>query len=82
MGISTGIGDDNEAGLLERSGDVVGEVTRGETTSNWGSTSVSGKLQDSALSIRTGRNDTDISGVVDGGDDTGSENDLLPITNC
>ena len=78
LGISARIGDDNEAGFLERAGDVVGEVTRGETTSNWGSTSVSGELQDSTLTVRTSRDDTDISGVVDSCDDSGSEDDLLP----
>ena len=78
MSIGSGISDDNEAGFLERAGDVVGEVTGGETSSNWGSTSVSGELQDSTLTIGTSRDHTDIGGVVDGCDDTGSEDDLLP----
>ena len=34
LGIGAGIGDDDEAGFLEGSGDVVGEVTGGETTSD------------------------------------------------
>jgi len=78
LGIGARIGDNDETGFLERACDVVGEVTWGETTSNWGSTSVSGELQDSALAIGTGGDDTDIGGVVDGCDDTGSEDDFLP----
>ena len=78
LGIGAGVGHDNEAGLLERAGDVVGEVTGGETTSNGGGTGVGGKLQDSTLTVGTGRDDTDIGGVVDGSNDTGSQNDLLP----
>jgi hypothetical protein len=53
LGIGTGIGDDNEAGLLERAGDVVGEVTGGETTGNGDSTGVSSELQDGALTVGT-----------------------------
>merc|ERR1711881_33946 len=78
LGIGTGVGDDDEAGFLEGPGDVVGEVTRGETTSDGDGTGVGGELQDSALSVRTSRNDTDIGGVVDGCDDAGCKDDLLP----
>ena len=78
LGIGTGVGDDDEAGFLEGAGDVVGEVTRGETTSDGDGTGVGGELQDSALSVRTSRNDTDIGGVVDGCDDAGCKDDLLP----
>lgn len=79
LGIGTGVGDDDEAGLLERAGDVVGEVTGGETASNGSGTGVSGELQDSTLAVGTSGDHTDIGGVVDGGDDTGSEEDLLPV---
>ena len=73
-----GIGDDDEAGLLERAGDVVGEVTGGETSSNGGGTGVRGELQDGALSVGTSGDGADIGGVVDGGDDTGGQDNLLP----
>jgi len=79
LGISARIGDNDKAGFLERAGDVVGEVTRGETTSNWGSSSVCGELQDSALTVGTSRDNTDIGWVVDGCDNTGSKDNLLPV---
>ena len=78
LGISAGVGDDDQSGLLERAGDVVGEVTGGETTSNGGGTSVVGKLQDSTLTVSTGRDGNNIRSVGDGSNDAGSENNLLP----
>lgn len=80
LGVGAWVGDDNEAGLLERAGDVVGEVTWGEATGDGGGTSVVGELQDSALTVWTGRDNADVSWVVDGCDDTGSKDDLLPKT--
>ena len=76
--VGTGVGNDNEAGLLERAGDVVGEATGGEATGNSDGSGVGGELQDGTLTVGTGRDDANIGGVVDGGDDAGSENDLLP----
>lgn len=78
LGIGAGIGDDDEAGFLEGASDIVGEVTRGESTGDGDGTGVCGELQDSTLTIRTGGDDTDIGGVVDSCDDAGSKNDLLP----
>lgn len=79
LGVGAGVRHDDEAGLLERAGDVVGEVTGGETTGNGGSTGVGGELQDGTLTVGTGADAADIGRVVDGGDDTGSEDDLLPV---
>jgi hypothetical protein len=79
LGISAGIGDNDEAWFLEGSSDVVSEVTRGETTSDGNSTRVRGKLQDSTLTIGTSGDNTDIGWVVDSCDDAGGENNLLPI---
>ena len=79
LGVSARVGDDDEAGFLERPGNVVGEVTGGETTSNGSSTGVSGELQDGTLAIGTSRDDTDVGGVVNGGDNTGGQDNLLPI---
>ena len=76
--VGQGIGNDDQTGLLEGTSDVVGEGTGGEATSNSLGSSVRGKLQGSTLSVRAGRNDADISGVLDGDDDTGSEDNLLP----
>jgi hypothetical protein len=41
---------------------------------------VGGELQNSTLTVGTSGDDTDIGGVVNGGDDTGGQDDLLPIS--
>lgn len=79
LGISAGIGDDDEAGLLERAGDVVGERTGGEATGDSLSAGVGGELQDGTLTVGTGRDDADVGRVVDRGDDASSKDDLLPV---
>lgn len=79
LSVGAGVGNDNEAGLFERTGDVVGEVTRGETTSDGDGTGVSGKLEDSALTVGTSRDNTDVGWVVNCGDDASCKNNLLPI---
>lgn len=76
--VNAGVGDDNHTGLLERAGDVVGEATGGEATSDGLSASVGGELEDSTVTVRAARDDTDIVGVLDRGNDTGSEDELLP----
>jgi hypothetical protein len=78
LGVGAGVSDDDEAGFLEGASDIVGEITRGESTGDGDGTGVRGELQDSSLSIGTGRDHTDIGGVVDSCDDAGSEDDLLP----
>ena len=77
--VGAGVGNNDETGLLERAGDVVGEVTGGEATGDGGGTGVGGELQDGTLTVGTGRDNADIGGVVDGGDDTGGQDDLLPL---
>lgn len=79
LGIGARVGDNDQAGLLEGSGDVVGERTGGETASNGLGAGVGGELEDSTLTIGTSRDNTDISGVVDGGDDASGQNNLLPV---
>ena len=54
------------------------QVTGGEATGDGLSTSGSSELQDSAVSVRTGGDDTDVARVLDGGEDTGGEDNLLP----
>jgi len=76
--VDTRVGDDDDPGLLERSGDVVGERTRGESSSNGLSTGEPSVLQDSSVTVGTSGDDTDVVGVVDGGEDSGSKDDLLP----
>lgn len=79
LGVGARVGDDDQTGLLERTGDVVGEGTGGETTGNGLGAGVGGELEDGTLTVGTGRDDTDVGGVVDGGDDTGSQDNLLPV---
>ena len=76
--IYTRVGDNNDTGLLERLGDVVGERSGGETASNSLCASVCGELKDRTVAIRTSRDDTDIVGVLNSGNDTGGENELFP----
>lgn len=79
LGIGARVGDDDQTGLLERTGDVVGEGTGGETTGNGLGTGVGGELEDGTLTVGTSGDDTDVGGVVDGSDDTGSQDNLLPV---
>ena len=78
LSVGARVGDDDETGLLERASDVVGEVTRGETTSDGSGTGVRGELQNSALTVRTGRDGADVCWVVDCCDDASCEDDFLP----
>lgn len=80
LGIGARVGHDDQTGLLERAGDVVGEVTGGETTGNGGGTGVRGELEDSTLTVGTSRDHTDVGRVFNGGDDTGSQENLLPTS--
>ena len=82
LGIGAGIGDDDQARLLERAGDVVGEVTGGEATCDSDGTSVSGELEDGTLAIGTGGDNANIGWVVDSHNDTGGKNDFLPGQIC
>lgn len=76
--VDTRVGDDDESGLLEGTGDVVGEITGCETTSDRLGTSVCRELQDRTLSVRASRNDTDIMGVLNCSNHTSREDNLLP----
>jgi hypothetical protein len=78
LGIGTWIGDNDEAWFLEGAGDVVGEVTGGEATSDSDGTSVSGELENSTLAVWTGGDDANVGWVVNGDDYAGGENDFLP----
>lgn len=80
LGVGAGVGNDDQTGLLERAGDVVGEVTGGETTGDGGGTGVGGELEDSTLAVGTSGDDTDVGRVVNGSDDTGGQDNLLPVS--
>lgn len=72
------VGDDDDTGLTESTGDVVGEGTRGETTSNGLSTGVLGELESSTVTVGTSRDDADVLRLLNGSDDTGSKDQLGP----
>ena len=59
LGVGAGVGDNDQARLAERAGDVVSEVTGGEATGDGDGTGVVGELQDGTLSVGTGRDDAD-----------------------
>ena len=76
--VDAGVGHDDEAGLLEGTGDVVGEVTGGEATSDRLRAGVRGELQDRTVAVWASGDDTDVVRVLNGGDDAGGKNELLP----
>lgn len=76
--VNTGVGDDDETGLLERAGDVVGEGTGGEAACDGLSTDVGSEFEDGTVTVGTSGNDTDVVGVLDSSDDSGSKDELLP----
>jgi hypothetical protein len=82
LGIGAGVRDDDQAGLLERTGDVVREGTGGEAAGDGLGAGVGGELEDGTLAVGTGRDDADIARVVNGSDDAGREGDLLPADVC
>ena len=78
LSIGTWVGDDDQTGFLERTGDVIGEISGSEATSNCDSTSMSGEFKYSALTIGAGGDDSNIGRVVHCCNDAGCQNDLLP----
>ena len=76
--VRAGVGDDEQAGLLELLGDLVGEGTRGEASSDGGAAGELGELEHGALAVGAGRDGADVGGVLDGSDDAGGEHDLVP----
>lgn len=78
LGVGARVRDDDQAGLLERPGDVVGERTGGEAAGDGLGAGVGRKLEHRTLAVRTGGDGADVGGIVDGDDDAGSQYDLLP----
>ena len=78
LGVGPRVRENDQTGLLEGAGDVVGEVPGGETAGDGGGTGVSSKLEDRPLTVGAGRDHTDVGWVINGGDDPGSQNDLFP----
>jgi hypothetical protein len=76
--VNARIGDDDKTGLFERAGDVVREGTGGETAGNGLCAGVGSEFEDCTVSVGASRDDTDVVGVLDGGDYTCGKDKLLP----
>ena len=76
--VEAGVGNNDQAGLLEGTSDVVGEVTGSETASDGLGTSVGSEFKNSTVTVSPGRDYTDVIWVFYGGDDTGSKDEFLP----
>ena len=76
--VNSRVGDDDDSGFLEGSSDVVGEVTGGESTGNGLSADERSELEDSSVSVRSGRDDSNVVGVLNSSEDSGSEDEFLP----
>ena len=76
--VNAGVSHDQQTGLLEALGDVIGEGTGGEATRNALRASVLRVLQDGTLTVGTGRDAQNILGVLNGHNNSGSQSDLLP----
>ena len=76
--VDAGVGDDDQAGFFEGSGDVVGEGPGGEAAGDGLCTGVGGEFEDGAVSVGTSGDDADVVGVLDGGDDACCKNELFP----
>jgi len=79
LSIGARIRNDNEARFFEGARDVVGEVTRGETTSDGYGSSVCGELEHSALAVRTGGDDANVGWVIDRSYNASCENNFFPM---
>lgn len=78
LSVGARIGNDDETRFFEGARDVVGEVTRSESTSDGYGARVSGELENSPLTIWTCGDDTNVGWVVNGCDDASSEDDFFP----
>lgn len=72
------VGNDDKAGFLERTGDIVGKRTGGETTSDGLCSRMLCKFEYSALTVWTCGDYDDVAGIWDGGDYTSGEDQLFP----
>lgn len=78
LSIGSWVGNNDQSWFLERTGDVVGERTWSESTSNWSSTSVSGELQNGSLTVGSRGDGDNIFWVWNGSNDSSSQNQLFP----
>jgi hypothetical protein len=79
LSIGTRIRDDDKAGFFEGARDIIGEVTRGETTGDGYGSGVCGELEYGSLAVRAGGDDANVGWIIDCRDDAGCENNFFPI---
>ena len=72
------VSDDDDARLQELLVDLVSEGARGEAARQKVGASVLAKLVAGALTVRAARDDNNVSRVLAGDDDAGSQHQLLP----
>jgi len=72
------VGDHDQARLLVAVLGVIGEGTGGEPAGGGGAADEPSKLQDGPVAHLLGGDHADVLGVLDGGDDPGGQDDLLP----
>ena len=77
--VSAWVRDDDQAGLFERAGDVVCEISWGKATGDCNSASMSGEFEDGALAVGAGRDNGDVGGIIYSGDYASSEDDFFPV---
>lgn len=77
-----GVDDDDNTGLLEPTGDIVGGRTGGETASSVDGTGLASKREHGAVIVLTAGDDRNFGRVLEsdnGSKDTSGEDDLLPF---
>ena len=79
MCVGARVGDDDEAGFFEGAGDIVGKITRRESSGNGDGTGMSGEFENSTLTVGTSRDDGNVGRVIDRGDDAGCKDDFFPV---
>lgn len=76
--VGTGVSHDQETGLGELLGDVIGKSTRGPATGVRSGSNVLGKLEDRTGTVGTLRDDHDILRVLHSDNDASSDHNLFP----
>ncbi len=81
LGVGSWVRNNDQSWFFEGAGDVVGEISWGETSCDGDGSCVRGEFEDGPLAVGTGGDDTNVGWIVDCGDDAGGEDDFLPIMN-
>merc|ERR1719498_1075689 len=77
-GVGSWVADDDESWLLELLGVLVGKSTWSPLSTEVVGLGVGGELEDSSLGVLSVGHDQNILGVLDGGNDSSRDHELLP----